>query len=128
MNPRDRVRLRHLADALNSAIRFAHGRGRSDQEVARACDAALDEIFSTLLVAQALDRLGVPAAHIPGDGGLETHYDPMDRLLDSTGLPHQDLLRTRDELLPQALARQEEKVAYVDEALAATASTSRDTQ
>jgi len=30
MNPRDRVRLQHLADALNSAIRFAQGRQRSD--------------------------------------------------------------------------------------------------
>jgi uncharacterized protein with HEPN domain len=30
MNPRDRVRLQHLADALNSAIRFAQGRERGD--------------------------------------------------------------------------------------------------
>ena len=30
MNPRDRVRLQHLADALNSAIRFAQDRKRSD--------------------------------------------------------------------------------------------------
>lgn len=30
MNPHDRVRLRHLADALNSAIKFARGRRRSD--------------------------------------------------------------------------------------------------
>src|SRR5712691_7633387 len=30
MNPRDRIRLQHLADALNSAIRFAQGRQRGD--------------------------------------------------------------------------------------------------
>jgi uncharacterized protein with HEPN domain len=30
MNPRDRVRLQHLVDALNSAIRFAQGRERRD--------------------------------------------------------------------------------------------------
>ena len=30
MNPRDRVRLQHLADALNSAIRFVQGRERDD--------------------------------------------------------------------------------------------------
>ena len=30
MNPRDRVRLQHLADALNSAIRFVQGRERGD--------------------------------------------------------------------------------------------------
>jgi len=30
MNPRDRIRLQHLADALNSALRFARGRERGD--------------------------------------------------------------------------------------------------
>ena len=30
MNPRDRVRLQHLLDALNSAISFARGRQRAD--------------------------------------------------------------------------------------------------
>jgi len=30
MNPRDRVGLQHLADPLNSAIRFAQGRERGD--------------------------------------------------------------------------------------------------
>jgi uncharacterized protein with HEPN domain len=30
MNPRDRIRLQHLADALNSAIRFVRERERAD--------------------------------------------------------------------------------------------------
>lgn len=30
MNPHDRVRLRHIADALNAAMRFVEGRQRSD--------------------------------------------------------------------------------------------------
>jgi uncharacterized protein len=30
MKPRDRIRLQHLADALNSALRFARGHERSD--------------------------------------------------------------------------------------------------
>jgi uncharacterized protein with HEPN domain len=30
MNPRDRVRLQHLVDALNAAIRFTQGRDRGD--------------------------------------------------------------------------------------------------
>lgn len=30
MNPHDRVRLQHLADALDEAIRFARGRERAD--------------------------------------------------------------------------------------------------
>jgi hypothetical protein len=46
----------------------------------------------------------------------------MKRLLDVTGLPHEDLFRSREDLINQALARQEEKVAYVDEDVAAEAS------
>jgi uncharacterized protein with HEPN domain len=30
MSPEDRVRLRHIADALDAAIRFAEGRKRQD--------------------------------------------------------------------------------------------------
>ena len=56
------------------------------------------------------------------DGGLETHRDAMERLLDVTGLPREDLFRSREELVSQALSRQEGKVAYVDEKLAAEAS------
>ena len=48
--------------------------------------------------------------------------DAMERLLDVTGLPREDLFRSRDELIAQALVRQEERVAYVDEKLAAEAS------
>ena len=33
MNPNDRVRLRHLADALDSAIRFVRGRKRGDLDI-----------------------------------------------------------------------------------------------
>ncbi len=43
----------------------------------------------------------------------------MERLLDVTGLPKEDLFRSRQELLAEALARQEQQVAYVDEAQAA---------
>jgi hypothetical protein len=45
----------------------------------------------------------------------------MERLLDVTKLPHEDLFRSRADLLAEALARQEEKVAYVDERLSADA-------
>jgi uncharacterized protein (DUF488 family) len=75
----------------------------------------------TLLVARALDERGVEVAHILADGRLESHRDAMERLLDLTGLPHQDLFRSREDLIAEALARQEEKVAYVDEKMAAEA-------
>jgi uncharacterized protein (DUF488 family) len=80
------------------------------------------ECHRTLLVAGALDQQGVGVAHILCNGRLETHRDAMERLLDVTGLPHEDLFRSREELISQALALQAERVAYVDEKLAAEAS------
>ncbi len=40
----------------------------------------------------------------------------MERLLKITGVPEEDMFFSRDELLAKALARQEEPVAYVEEA------------
>ena len=39
----------------------------------------------------------------------------MARLLDVVGIPKEDLFRSSEELLAEALARQEQHVAYVDE-------------
>lgn len=79
------------------------------------------ECHRTLLVSRALDEMGVPIQHILADGRLEAHRDAMMRLLDMVGLPREDLFRSTEELLAEALERQEEKVAYVDETLAAEA-------
>jgi uncharacterized protein (DUF488 family) len=86
------------------------------------------ECHRALLVARALDEQSVPVAHILGDGGLEAHHDAMERLLDLTGLPRQELFRSREELVSQALALQEEKVAYVDEGPPVAAGASEDGQ
>ena len=72
-------------------------------------------------MARALDEQGVAVTHILGDGRLEAHRDAMERLLDVVGLPREDLLQSKQELIAQALARQEERVAFVDEKLAAEA-------
>ena len=74
------------------------------------------ECHRTLLVAKALVAHGQPVLHIHADGHLETHEAAMERLLDVTGLPKADLFRSKQELLSEALARQEQQVAYVDEA------------
>ena len=73
----------------------------------------------TLLVARALDELGVTVKHILADGRLESHDFTMERLLKIVGLPDHELFRSRDQLIADALIRQEQKVAYVDEKLAA---------
>lgn len=78
------------------------------------------ECHRTLLVSQALDDRGVEVAHIHADGGIERHSDAMDRLLDLRKLPREDLFRTRKELIVEAIARQEERVAFVNENISTT--------
>ena len=78
------------------------------------------ECHRTLLVARALVERAIPVWHIHPDGHLETHEAAMDRLLVMTGVPKEDFFRSKEELLAQALARQEQAIAYVEENLAAT--------
>lgn len=72
-----------------------------------------------LLVARALDDLGVSVQHILSDGRLEAHGETMERLLDVIGLPRHDLFRSKERLIAEALARKEERVAYVNRKLTA---------
>jgi uncharacterized protein (DUF488 family) len=74
----------------------------------------------TLLVAKALVERGQLVQHIHADARLESHEAAMERLLEITGLPKEDLFRARQDLVAQALAKQEKQVAYVDEEAAAT--------
>jgi len=97
-------------------------RGANDHRIALMCaEKEPLECHRTLLVSRALDELGVTVEHILPDGRLETHGDAMVRLLDVVGLPREDLFRSREELTQHALARQEERIAYVNERLAAEA-------
>jgi len=73
------------------------------------------ECHRTLLVAKALCERGIEVLHIHADGCLETHGAAMDRLLELTGVSKTDLFRSREQLVSEALARQELNVAYVDE-------------
>jgi uncharacterized protein (DUF488 family) len=95
-------------------------RGAAEHRIACMCaEREPLECHRTLLVARALVDEGAEVAHIHADGRLEPHAAAMDRLLDLTGLPREDLFRSRADLVAEALARQEEKVAYVDAKLAA---------
>lgn len=75
------------------------------------------ECHRTLLVADALAKRGCRVLHILGNGDLESHEDALDRLHDITGVPREDMFRSRAELRAEAIARQELEVAYVDETL-----------
>lgn len=74
------------------------------------------ECHRTLLVAKVLAAREQRVLHIHADGRLETHEAAMERLLKMTGVPDEDMFLSKDELLAKALARQEEQVAYVEEA------------
>lgn len=82
------------------------------------------ECHRTLLVAPALDKRGIEVAHIHADGRLESHGEAMDRLLDRLGLhPAGDMFRAlqpRKDLVAEAIELQAERIAFVDEDLAAT--------
>lgn len=68
-----------------------------------------------LLVSRELEGLGVPVAHIHADGNLEPHAEAMTRLLGMLGMSDTDLFRTKEELIAEACALQEQQIAYVDE-------------
>ena len=95
-------------------------RGANEYRVALMCaEKEPLDCHRTLLVARALVDLGVSIEHILADGRLESHDATMERLLKIVGLPDHELFRSRDELVAEALMRQEQKVAYVDDKLAA---------
>lgn len=72
----------------------------------------------TLLVSRALEQRGVSIVHILSDGSLEPQQKTMSRLLDLVGLPQEDMFRSHEELVETACEMREQKIAYVDEALA----------
>ena len=77
------------------------------------------ECHRTLLVARALVERGVAVDHILSDGNLESHDGALTRLLQLVGLPEHDLFRGRQQLIDEGMDRQEERIAFVDEKLAA---------
>lgn len=68
----------------------------------------------TLLVSRELEGLGVPVAHIHADGNLESHAEAMTRLVGMLRMSDTDLFRTKEELIAEACALQEQQIAYVD--------------
>jgi len=75
----------------------------------------------TILVSRELESDRVRVAHILADGNLESHHDAMLRLLRILGMPPGDLFKSESQLLEEAYAKQEQRIAYVaDEAARAS--------
>ena len=73
----------------------------------------------TFLVARALDERGVSVGHILSDGPVESHDETLERLLDIVGLSHDDLFQSKQQRIEEAMARQESRIAHVNETLTA---------
>lgn len=91
--------------------------GRTRHQIAVMCaEAEPLDCHRTLLVARALVRQGVEIIHIHKTGHLESDADAMMRLRRKFGLDG-DALFEDDDLLADALRRQEQEIAYVDASL-----------
>jgi uncharacterized protein (DUF488 family) len=75
------------------------------------------ECHRTLLVARELRAMGIPVKHIHADGHLESHEDAMERLIQTLRISDQDMFKNHSELLEDAYAKQEERVAYVSQTM-----------
>ncbi len=68
----------------------------------------------TLLIAKVLEERGLAVEHILASGSVEKHDATMNRLMDIFKLPHNgDMLRSRKEVIADALTRRAKKVAHV---------------
>lgn len=76
------------------------------------------ECHRALLIARALVERGFAVDHILGDGRVEAHREAMVRLLALLGLPTADMFRSFDDLVREGLALQEERIAFVNNAMA----------
>lgn len=108
---------------LAATSAFANGierlsRGANNEQIAIMCSEGEPlDCHRTILVSRTLVESGAMVDHIHGDGNLESHSDAMTRLMGKFDLAEDDLFRTRDERLDEALRRQEDRIAYVDENL-----------
>lgn len=118
-----RVRYERLAgtDLFRSGIKRVL-KGAETERIALLCaEKEPLECHRAVLIAQVLAEQGFEVGHILDGGFIESHHETMIRLLDNFKLPHADLLRSTDEMIRVALARQEERIAYVDSTLVAAA-------
>jgi len=97
-------------------------RGAAEHRIAIMCaEKEPLECHRTILVARTLIERGVEVDHILADGRVESHGEAMIRLLRVLGITREDLFRSEQELIEEALTRQEERIAYVDDKLASEA-------
>jgi uncharacterized protein (DUF488 family) len=70
------------------------------------------ECHRGLLIAPELEKVGASVVHIHSDGALETHPQAVQRLLARFGLLKQSLFLSGSDLIEEAYAKQQERVAH----------------
>ena len=104
-------RVRRTKSFRNGLVRVVDGAAR--HRIALMCvEKEPLDCHRTLMVSLALDEKGVGVAHIHADGHLEPHGGAMDRLLKLRKLSGEDLFRTREDRIAEAVAKQSRMVAH----------------
>lgn len=97
--------------------------GSEDHRIAIMCaEREPLDCHRMLLVGRELAAEGVSVAHIHADGHTESHDEAEERLVAVLKLPPFDMFRSHEDVIDEAYAKQERKVAYVDPDLVAAAS------
>lgn len=107
-------------DRVACTVPFLRGMERLEQGIGKyrvavmCAEAEPLDCHRTLLVAPAMRQRGHQVAHILRDGGLEEHEATMDRLLLELGMESTGTLalRSRTELVTEAVALRARRVAY----------------
>jgi uncharacterized protein (DUF488 family) len=112
-----RVQYRRLA--MTGAFRLGLERVRVESEQHRVALMCAEreplECHRMLLVGRELAASGMPIVHIHSDGHLETQAEAVARLLKIGGLSERDFFWSQAQLVDEAFAKQEARVAYSEE-------------
>lgn len=112
-----KVQYRRLArtEEFQAATKWLRLEAEKHKVVLMCAESEPLQCHRTILVAREVSDAGTSVTHIHADGHLESHSDAMTRLLKLLGWPIQeDLFRSYDQLLEDAYAEQESRIAYVD--------------
>ena len=111
-----RVRYRRLAGTplFRSGIDFIIQESREHRIALLCAEKEPLQCHRTLLVARELVARGVAVSHIHADAHLETQMEALARLPAMLKMPETDLYRSQEELIEEACASQENRIAYVN--------------
>lgn len=114
-----RVQYRRLAETATFRSGIERLRlGSKRERIAVVCaEAEPIECHRMVLVARELEAIGIRVMHILPTGELESHPDAQRRLMQTLKVPERDMFRSPEELIDLAYAKQEARIAFVDQKL-----------